>query len=125
LIDYARVAIPNVGGLTEFMKIAALCETHYVRPDPALHRPDFGGGAGSCRRLLLRAGPDGDAATGNRADAASPRCFDFRNGKLWPNERPGLGVEFDASQLTEITAVSEYAAPMPIYRRPDGSITNW
>jgi signal transduction histidine kinase len=30
LIDYARVTLPNVGGITEFMKIAALCETHYV-----------------------------------------------------------------------------------------------
>src|SRR5579875_872786 len=30
LIDYARVTLPNVGGLTEYMKIAALCETHYV-----------------------------------------------------------------------------------------------
>ena len=30
LIDYSRVTIPNVGGITEMMKIAALCETHYV-----------------------------------------------------------------------------------------------
>jgi galactonate dehydratase len=54
-----------------------------------------------------------------------PRCFDFRDGKLWPNERPGLGVEFDDSKLTELTVVSEYTTPMPIYRRPDGSFTNW
>ena len=30
LIDYSRVSIPNVGGITEYMKIATLCETHYV-----------------------------------------------------------------------------------------------
>jgi len=30
LIDYTRVTLPNVGGITEYMKIAALCETHYV-----------------------------------------------------------------------------------------------
>ena len=30
LIDYTRATVPNVGGITEFMKIAALCETHYV-----------------------------------------------------------------------------------------------
>ena len=30
LIDYARATIPNVGGITEFMKIAGVCETHYV-----------------------------------------------------------------------------------------------
>jgi hypothetical protein len=54
-----------------------------------------------------------------------PQCFDFRDGKLWPNERPGLGVEFDPGKLSEVTTVSEYAAPTPIYRRPDGSFTNW
>jgi L-alanine-DL-glutamate epimerase-like enolase superfamily enzyme len=30
LIDYARVTLPNVGGITEFMKIVAMAETHYV-----------------------------------------------------------------------------------------------
>ena len=31
LIDYARVTVPNVAGITEFMKtIVALAETHYV-----------------------------------------------------------------------------------------------
>ncbi len=30
LIDYTRVTLPNAGGITEFMKLAALCETHYV-----------------------------------------------------------------------------------------------
>jgi L-alanine-DL-glutamate epimerase-like enolase superfamily enzyme len=30
LIDYSRVTIPNVGGITEMVKLAALCETHYV-----------------------------------------------------------------------------------------------
>ena len=30
LIDYSRATVPNVGGITEFLKIAALCETHYI-----------------------------------------------------------------------------------------------
>ncbi len=30
LIDYGRVTIPNVGGVSEFMKIAAMCETHNI-----------------------------------------------------------------------------------------------
>jgi galactonate dehydratase len=54
-----------------------------------------------------------------------PRCFDFRDGKLWPNERPGLGVEFDPGKLTEIAVISDHADATPIYRRPDGSFTNW
>ena len=30
LIDFPRSTIPNVGGITEFQKIAGVCETHYV-----------------------------------------------------------------------------------------------
>src|SRR5260370_1254488 len=30
LIDYSRVTLPNVGGITEYVKIMALCETHYI-----------------------------------------------------------------------------------------------
>ena len=29
-IDYIRATLPNVGGITEMMKIAAICETHAV-----------------------------------------------------------------------------------------------
>ena len=57
--------------------------------------------------------------------APSPQSFYFRNGKLWPNQRPGLGVEFDASKLTLLTEISERTQPTPIYRRPDWSATNW
>jgi galactonate dehydratase len=39
LTDYARATIPNVGGISEFMKIAALCETHYVGMIPHFTGP--------------------------------------------------------------------------------------
>jgi len=39
LIDYTRVTLPNVGGITEYMKIAALCETHYVGMIPHFTGP--------------------------------------------------------------------------------------
>jgi L-alanine-DL-glutamate epimerase-like enolase superfamily enzyme len=29
-VDYVRCTLPNVGGITEMLKIAALCETHAV-----------------------------------------------------------------------------------------------
>ena len=54
-----------------------------------------------------------------------PKHFDFRNGKLWPNERPGLGVEFDSSRLTLTAEFTERNQPIKIFRRPDGSFTNW
>jgi galactonate dehydratase len=125
LIDYARVSIPNVGGITEFMKIAALCETHYVGLIP-----HFTGPISEAALVHACASFSGTVLMEMLPPAAGskpylPRCFDFRDGKLWPNGRPGIGVEFDDSKLTELAVISEYAAPMPIYRRPDGSITNW
>ena len=39
LIDYNRVSIPNCGGITEYAKLAALCETHYVGLTPHFTGP--------------------------------------------------------------------------------------
>jgi galactonate dehydratase len=55
-----------------------------------------------------------------------PVCLDFKDGKLYPNDRPGLGVEVDFKplrQIAEITARVTNRAQT--YFRPDGSITNW
>jgi hypothetical protein len=55
-----------------------------------------------------------------------PACLDFKEGKLFPNDRPGLGVELDLKYLNKI---AEYTEPLTAraqtYFRPDGSITNW
>jgi L-alanine-DL-glutamate epimerase-like enolase superfamily enzyme len=125
LIDYARVAIPNVGGVTEFMKIAALCETHYVGLIPHFTGPISEAAlvhacASFSGPVLMEMLPRATAPVPHL-----PRCFDFKDGKLWPNDRPGLGVEFDHTKLTEVSVISDHFAPVPVYRRPDGSITNW
>jgi galactonate dehydratase len=54
-----------------------------------------------------------------------PECYDFKNGKMWPNRRPGLGATLDPKPLTLAAEVTEHAQPIPLLRRPDGSITNW
>ena len=53
------------------------------------------------------------------------KSYDLRNGKLWPNERPGLGVEVDTQQLQLIGDHKERYSLTPMLRRPDGSLTNW
>ena len=39
VIDYTRVTLPNVGGISEFMKIVALAETHYIGMIPHFTGP--------------------------------------------------------------------------------------
>jgi hypothetical protein len=34
-------------------------------------------------------------------------------------------VAFDASRLPMLAEVTEGAKPLPIFRRPDGSLINW
>jgi L-alanine-DL-glutamate epimerase-like enolase superfamily enzyme len=125
LIDYTRVTLPNVGGITEWVKIAALCESHYVGMIPHFTGPvslaalvhtlgTFPGPA------LMEVGGAGPKLPPHLTAGA-----EFRDGKLWPNDRPGLGVEFDAAGAERILEVTEHHAPIPTYRRPDGSFTNW
>ncbi len=125
LIDYSRVNLPNTGGITEMVKIAALCETHYVGLTPHFTGPVATAAqnhiltafSGPVMMEMLGAGPA-------KYDHL-PQLYDFRNGKVWPNRRPGIGVEFDASVLPMTAEITQHSQPIPLYRRPDGSITNW
>ena len=63
--------------------------------------------------------------TGETGAPHLPDCYDFRKGRLYPKDKPGLGVEFDPSSLEQVLEVTERSRPIPLHRRPDGSITNW
>ena len=125
LIDYARVTVPNVGGITEFLKIMGMCEAHYVGLIP-----HFTGPISEAALVHLCGAFSGPALMEMLPRATAgvsylPECFDFRQGKLWLNDRPGLGVTFDEKQLPLMSEVTEPSQPTPLYRRPDGSLTNW
>jgi L-alanine-DL-glutamate epimerase-like enolase superfamily enzyme len=107
------------------MKIAAICETHFVGIVPHFTGPiataalvnSLGTFSG---RLMMEYNYQG------RTLSYLPQCLDFKDGKLFPNQRPGLGVEVDFKQLTQIAEITEpVTARAQTYFRPDGSITNW
>lgn len=125
LIDYTRVTLPNTGGLTEFLKIAALCETHYIGMVPHFTGPVAV--AANVHALLAFSGPalHEIGGAGHVAPAHLPVGADFHDGRLWPNDRPGLGVEFEPAAAELVLEVSERYAPIPTFERPDGSVTNW
>ena len=124
-IDYMRGTLPNVGGITEFMKIAALCETHYVGIVPHFTGPIAL--AALVHVLAVFSGPVLMEITGQgpRPSPYLPQGAEFHSGKLWPRHAPGLGVAFDPKGAELIAEISERSSRIRINRRPDGSITNW
>jgi hypothetical protein len=54
-----------------------------------------------------------------------PEYADFKQGKLYPNDRPGLGVTLDTGSLTQTSEITQPTVGRQIYERPDGSLTHW
>jgi L-alanine-DL-glutamate epimerase-like enolase superfamily enzyme len=124
-LDYVRATLPNVGGITEMLKIAALCETHFTGIIPHFTGPIAT--AALVNTLCTFSGPVlMEYNLEGRVLPHLPVCLDFKEGKLYPNERPGLGVELDMKKLTQIAEITDpVTARAQTYFRPDGSITNW
>jgi galactonate dehydratase len=122
-LDYIRATLPNVGGITEMMKIASLCETHAIGIVPHFTGPVSTAALANC--LAPFPGPVlFEYNYGERPIEYLPECLDFKQGKLYTNERPGLGVTLDLSKVKQIGEVTTPISRQ-IYRRPDGSLTHW
>jgi L-alanine-DL-glutamate epimerase-like enolase superfamily enzyme len=124
-IDYVRATLPNVGGITEMLKICAICETHFVGIIPHFTGPIAT--AALVNTLGTFSGPVlMEYNYGGRTIPHMPAGLDFKEGKLYASDRPGLGVELDMKQLTHVADITErVTARAQVYYRPDGSITNW
>ena len=124
LLDYARIDLCIVGGLTEARKIANWCETHYIKIVP--HNPLGPVSAAACLHLdiatdnfaVQEAGLVGNAVLDDLFPVQTP----YENGYMLAPSSPGLGIEFN-----EEAAKAYPFKPMhgPRLRRSDGSFTNW
>jgi L-alanine-DL-glutamate epimerase-like enolase superfamily enzyme len=123
-IDYLRATLPNVGGITEMHKVATLCETHSVGIVPHFTGPI------ATAALVHVLGPFSGPVLlefnlGGKELPHLPEWADFKDGKVRPNKRPGLGVTLDKKRLKPVAEVTKAGPPRTTYTRPDGSITNW
>jgi L-alanine-DL-glutamate epimerase-like enolase superfamily enzyme len=122
-IDFARVSLPNVGGITEMLKIMAVCDTHRVGIVPHFTGPIAT--AGHMQAMMAFPGQVlMEYNQGERPVPYLPEFLECRNGKVWPNDRAGLGVTVDQRQLTLVETMAEGAAGAT-QRRLDGSLTHW
>lgn len=128
LIDYCRVTIPNTGGLLEYKKITDMCETHYVGMVPHFTGPlsiaalvHILGSSSPARCIMELSGGEPE-----RPEYFNDDLVNFKNGKLYLNPKPGLGVKFDPKKATLVLEVTENTQfPHPILQSPDGAIHNW
>ncbi len=113
LFDYIRVHISQIGGITPAMKIARLGEWFNVKT--AWHGPGDVSPVGHAANAHI------DLAVWNfgiqeshfwseKAQAVFPGCQTYRNGYMYINEAPGLGVDINEKE----------AAKYPI-----GTKSNW
>jgi L-alanine-DL-glutamate epimerase-like enolase superfamily enzyme len=122
-IDFARASLPNVGGITEMLKIMALCDTHKVGIVPHFTGPIAT--VGHMHTMMAFPGQVlMEYNQGERPVPYMPEFLECRNGKVWPNDRPGLGISVDEKQLTLVETMTE-SAPGSTQRRLDGSLTHW
>lgn len=104
LIDYIRVHISQIGGLTPARKLAALCEALGVRT--AWHGPGDLSPVGMMAQLHL------DLAVPNfgiqefsgfspQEEEVFPGCPQVKNGYLYANDRPGFGIDLDEEKAAK------------------------
>jgi len=124
LINYARIDLCLVGGITEARKVAGWCETHYINLAP--HNPLGPVSAAACLHLDLSSTNFGvqelPRKPGTYMTDIFPVQLEWQDGYLLAPDRPGLGVEFDEE------AAKRHAFEMgqgPLLHRDDGAFTNW
>jgi len=98
LIDFMRAHVSQIGGLTMARKAAALCEFFGVRT--AWHGPGDTSPVGHAAQLALELTShnfgihEGGGFPENTREVF-PGSPEVRNGAMWANESPGLGIDVD------------------------------
>ena len=125
LIDYARIDLCIVGGITEALKITHWAETHYINIVP--HNPLGPVSAAACVALCMASSNVGvqemPKAPGTYATNLFPQQIEWENGYAWCPDTPGLGVDINMDEAESMRTNPTSFSPQ--LKREDGSFTNW
>jgi mannonate dehydratase len=123
LIDFIRVHISQIGGITPAKKLATLCETFGVRT--AWHGPGDTSPVGHAANLHLdlsspNFGVQEWSGFSERVQEVFPGCPEVRGGYMYPNDKPGLGIDIN-EQLAAKCPCTEGPPTWTLTRIPDGT----
>jgi galactonate dehydratase len=126
LTNFGRIDICNAGGFTEGMKIAAMCELHYIDMMP--HNPlspicaaasiHFCAAINNLTWLELPP-YDGDMSDYDKFFVGRPLV---KNNVFEVTDKPGLGIDVNEHLIKDLT-FKYWEAPR-LFKK-DGSFTNW
>jgi len=126
LLDFLRIHISQIGGITPARKLAALCEAFNVRT--AWHGPGDTSPVGHAANLMLdlntiNFGIQEYAIFGENTKEVFPGCPEVRDGYMWPSGSPGLGIDIDEDLAAKFPFKDRaYGGAWDTVRRADGSV---
>ncbi len=131
-VDIIQPDLSHAGGITEVKKIATLAEAYDVALAPhcplgpisfaAALQIDF-----NCINALIQETSLGihyNVGADLTDYLADPDGFQLRDGYVPLMTKPGLGIEIDEDKVRQ-AAKSGHNWKNPIWRNPDGSVTEW
>jgi mannonate dehydratase len=128
LIDFIRIHISQIGGLTMARKVAALCEFFAVRT--AWHGPGDVSPVGHAANVHLDLATPNfgiqEAREFNQAERdVFPGCPELKDGYYHVSDRPGLGIDLDEKLAAKFPINDDPSFDMRWgnLRRRDGTIT--
>jgi len=125
LIDFIRCHISSIGGITPARKLAAVCESFGIRT--AWHGPGDVSPVGHAANVHLDVSSPNfgiqEWSGFNEVELEMfPGCPEVRRGYVYPNDKPGLGIDIDEN------LAAKYPCPEGVLewtqtRLPDGTPT--
>lgn len=122
-IDFIRVHISQIGGLTPARKLAIFCEQFSVRT--AWHGPGDVSPVGHAANIHLdlsawNFGIQEWSGWTERSQTVFPGCPELRKGYVYANDKPGLGIDLDEAEAAKYPC-NEKLPQWTNARRPDGT----
>jgi len=124
LVDYLRVDLCHVGGITETRKIANWAEAYYV--ETALHCTNGHVGDAASMHVdlaLPNVGIQEYSGASRPLEGLVEGGFTIQQGHLVPTGDPGLGLRINLEALSSLEPLRQGSRPR--WRRPDGAVQDW